>query len=139
MVLIIDFCTGLRQLVGQMAKKNPTKKPRTINQQFASLERIVRTGFRQTDQRFNLVGLEFRALRKETDRRFNLVGLEFRALRKEMNEKFAVVEDRIDRLATHVDGFMKLHETLDIELTVMKQQMSRIEERLKRVEAAQAS
>jgi phosphoglycerate-specific signal transduction histidine kinase len=118
---IIDFCTGLGQLVGQMAKKNPTKKPRTINQQFASLERIVRTGFRQTD------------------RRFNLVGLEFRALRKEMNEKFAVVEDRIDRLATHVDGFMKLHETLDIELTVMKQQMSRIEERLKRVEAAQAS
>jgi len=34
---------------------------------------------------------------------------------------------------------MKLHETLDIELTVMKQQMSRIEERLKRLEAVQAS
>jgi len=67
------------------------------------------------------------------------VGLEFRALRKEMNEKFAVVEDRIDRLSTHVDGFMKLHETLDIELTVMKQQMNRFEERLKRLEAAQAS
>ena len=86
-----------------------------------------------------MVGLEFRTLRKETDRRFNLVGLEFRDLRKDMNEKFAVVEDRIDRLATHVDGFMKLHETLDIELTVMQQQMSGIEERLKRVEAAQAS
>jgi len=56
-----------------------------------------------------------------------------------MNQRFAVMEDRIDRLATHVDGFMKLHETLDIELTVIKQQMSRIEERLKRVEAAQAS
>jgi DNA-binding ferritin-like protein len=104
-----------------MAKKNPTKKPRTINQQFASLERIVRTGFRQTD------------------RRFNLVGLEFRALRKEMNEKFTVVEDRIDRLATHVDGFMKLHETLDIEVRVMKEQMNRFEERLKRIEAAQIS
>ena len=68
-----------------------------------------------------------------------MVGLEFRALRKEINEKFAVVEDRIDRLATHVDGFMKLHETLDIELTVIKQQMSRLEERLKRVETAQAT
>ena len=111
-----------------MAKKNPAKKPRTINQQFASLERLVRTGFRQTNRRF-----------AQVDKRFDLVGLEFRALRKEMNEKFAVVEDRIDRLATHVDGFMKLHETLDIELTVMKQQMSRIEERLKRLEAAQAS
>ena len=90
MVLIVDFCTGLRQLGEQMAKKSPTKKPRTINQQFASLEKIVRAGFRQTD------------------RRFNLVGLEFRALRKEMNAKFAVVENRVDRLATHVDGFMKL-------------------------------
>ncbi len=104
-----------------MAKKKPAKKTRTINQQFASLERIVRTGFRQTD------------------RRFNLVGLEFRALRKEMNEKFTVVEDRIDRLATHVDGFMKLHETLDIEVRVMKEQMNRFEERLTRIEAAQTS
>ncbi|MGH7770912.1 MAG: hypothetical protein ACREQA_01595 [Candidatus Binatia bacterium] len=42
-----------------------------------------------------------------------LVRFEFRGLRKEMNERFAVMEDRIDRLATHVDGFMKLHETLD--------------------------
>ena len=56
-----------------------------------------------------------------------------------MNEKFTVMEDRIDRLATHVDGFMKLHETLDIELRVMKEQMNRFEERLKRVETAQAS
>jgi len=136
-----------------MAKKNPTKKPRTINQQFASLERIVRTGFRQTDRRFRQVDGRFQQIDgrfrqidgrfrqidgrfrqidgrfrqidgkfRQIDRRFNIVGLEFRALRKEMNEKFAVVEDRIDRLATHVDGFMKLHETLDIELTVMKQQ-----------------
>ncbi|MBI2988257.1 MAG: hypothetical protein HYY45_15935 [Deltaproteobacteria bacterium] len=49
------------------------------------------------------------------------------------------MEDRIDRLATHVDGFMKLHETLDIEMRVIKAQMDRIEERLSRVEAAQAS
>ena len=49
------------------------------------------------------------------------------------------MEDRIDRLATHVDGFMRLHETLDIEMRVIKAQMDRIEERLSRVEAAQAS
>jgi hypothetical protein len=36
-----------------------------------------------------------------------LVRFEFRGLRKEMNERFAVMEDRIDRLATHVDGFIK--------------------------------
>jgi len=111
-----------------MAKTKPTKTTRTINQRFTSLERLVRTGFRQTDRRFTQI-----------DRRFNVVDLQFRDLRKEMNEKFAVVEDRIDRLATHVDGFMKLHETLDIELTVMKQQRSGFEERLKRLEASKAS
>ena len=111
-----------------MAKKNPAKKTRTINQRFTALERVVRTGFRQTDRRFGQI-----------DRRFNFVDLEFRNLRKEMNERFTLMEDRIDRLATHVDGFMKLHETLDIEVRVMKEQMKRIEERLERVEAAQAS
>jgi CO dehydrogenase/acetyl-CoA synthase beta subunit len=54
-----------------------------------------------------------------------------------MNERFAIMEDRIDRLATHIDGFMKLHETLDLEMKVMKEQMNRFEQRLSRVEAAQ--
>jgi len=52
-----------------------------------------------------------------------------------MNQRFEVVEDRIDRLATHVDGFMKLHETLDIEVRVMKEQMRRLEERVDHLEA----
>jgi len=90
-----------------MARKSSANKPRTINQRFTALEKLVR--------------------------------FEFRSLRKEMNEGFTVMEDRIDRLATHVDGFMKLHETLDVELRVMKEQMNRFEERLKRVETAQAS
>jgi hypothetical protein len=125
-----------------MAKKKSAKKPRTINQQLTSLEKLVRSGFRQTDARFRQVDTRFGQIDarfRQVDRHFGLVHLEFRDLRKEMNQRFAVMEDRIDRLATHVDGFMKLHETLDIELTVIKQQMSRIEERLKRVEAAQAS
>ena len=111
-----------------MAKKKSAKKPRTINQQFTSLEKLIRSGFQQTDARF-----------RQVDRQFGLVHLEFRDLRKEMNERFAVMEDRIDRLATHVDGFMKLHETMDFELRVMKEQMNRFEERLKRIEVAQTS
>jgi hypothetical protein len=111
-----------------MAKKKLAKKTRTINQRFTALERLVRTGFQHTDARF-----------RQVDRRLGLVQLDIRNLRKEMNERFVVMEDRIDRLATHVDGFMKLHETLDIEMRVMKEQMKRFEERLGRVEAAQAS
>lgn len=34
------------------------------------------------------------------------------------------------------DGFVKLHETLDIELKVMKEQMKRLEERVDHLEAA---
>lgn len=36
------------------------------------------------------------------------------------------MESRLERLCNHVDGFMKLHETFDIELKVMKQQMTRL-------------
>ncbi|MGH7812022.1 MAG: hypothetical protein ACREP5_17230 [Candidatus Binatia bacterium] len=68
-----------------------------------------------------------------------LVRFEFRGLHKQMDERFTVMEDRIDRIASHVDGFMKLHETLDIEVRVMKEQMNRFEERLKRIELAQTS
>jgi len=88
----------------------------------------VDTRFRQVDARFTRI-----------DRRFTNIHLEFRNLRKEMNEGFAAVNERIDRLATHVDGFMKLHETLDIEVRVMKEQMNRFEERLTRLEAGRAS
>ena len=139
-----------------MAKKKSAKKPRTINQQLTSLEKLIRSGFQQTDARFRQADTRFGQIDKrfgqidkrfdqidarfrQVDRQFRLVHLEFRGLRKEMNERFAVMEDRIDRLATHVDGFMKLHETMDFELRVMKEQMNRFEERLKRIEVAQAS
>ena len=125
-----------------MAKKNPKRQPPTIGQRFASLERLVRAGFRQVDTRFGQVDARFRqvdARFTRIDRRFTNIHLEFRNLRKEMNEGFAAVNERIDRLATHVDGFMKLHETLDIEVRVMKEQMNRFEERLTRLEAGRAS
>jgi len=125
-----------------MAQKNPAKKSRTVNQQLTSLERLVRSGFGRTDVRFRQVDARFQQIDtrfRQVDRRLGLVQLDIRNLRKEMNERFAVMEDRIDRLATHVDGFMKLHETLDIEVRVMKEQMKRFEERLERVEAAQRS
>jgi len=120
-----------------MVKKKPAKKTRTIDQRFTTVERLLRTGFQRTDARFQQIdrGLARNDRRIEQidrrlaqiyrrfeqidgrfvqiDRRFDVVDLNFRVLRKEMNERFAGVEDRIDRLATHVDGFMKLHETLD--------------------------
>ena len=114
--------------MGHMSKTRPAKV-RTTNQQLTSLQRLVQVGFRRTDAKFRGIDVRIQRL----DAKFSL---EFRNLRKEMNQRFEVVEDRIDRLATHVDGFMKLHETLDIEVRVMKEQMRRLEERVDHLEAA---
>ena len=111
-----------------MAKKRSQKKVATVNQRLAAIERLVRAGSVDTKLGF-----------QQTNRRIDAVNLDLREFRKEVNQRFAEVEDRIDRLATHVDGFMKLHETLDIEMRVMKEQMNRMEERLTRLEAGRAT
>ena len=38
---------------------------------------------------------------------------------KDMQEGFARMENRLELVYNHVDGFMKLHETLDIEFRVI--------------------
>ena len=54
---------------------------------------------------------------------------------QDMQEGFARMETRLEQVYNHVDGFMKLHETLDIEFRVIKEQMRRLEERMERLEA----
>ena len=76
-----------------MAKKIPSKKPRSINQRFTALERLVRTGFQRTDARF-----------RQVDRRLGLVQLDIRGLRKEINERFTVMMDRIEERLSRVEA-----------------------------------
>ncbi len=52
----------------------------------------------------------------------------------QMESRFAHMESRFDQIYNHVDGFMKLHETLDIEFRVIKEQMRRLEERVEHLE-----
>ena len=80
--------------------------------------------FDQVDQRF-----------EQSDRRQSVLEFEVGELKRQISEQGATLELRIDRLANHVDGFMKLHETLDIEFKVLKEQMNRVETRLDRLEA----
>ena len=90
-----------------MAKKGSRKKVATTNQRLAAIERIVRASAVDTKLGF-----------QQTNRRIDAVNFDLKEFRQEVNQRFAEVEDRIDRLATHVDGFMKLHETIDIEMRV---------------------
>ena len=53
----------------------------------------------------------------------------------QMESLFAHMESRFDQIYNHIDGFMKLHETLDIEFRVIKDQMRRLEMRVEQLEA----
>ena len=53
-----------------------------------------------------------------------------------MDTRFGQMETRLDQIYNHIDGFVKLHETLDIEFKVMKEQMKRLEDRVARLEAS---
>ena len=52
-----------------------------------------------------------------------------------VESRFAHMDSRFDQIYNHIDGFMKLHETLDIEFRVIKEQMRRLEERVEHLEA----
>ena len=58
------------------------------------------------------------------------------AIINELRDGFARVENRLDQIYNHIDGFIKLHEALDIEFKVIKEQMRRLEERVEHLEAA---
>src|SRR3989338_4237480 len=53
----------------------------------------------------------------------------------QMENRFAHMDSRFDQIYNHIDGFMKLHETLDIEFRVIKEQMRRLEDRVEHLEA----
>ena len=57
-------------------------------------------------------------------------------LKAELNGLREEVRTGFDQMYRHIDGFTKLHETLDIEMKVMKEQMKRLEERVKILEAS---
>ncbi len=54
----------------------------------------------------------------------------------QMESRFAHMESRFDQIYNHIDGFMKLHETLDIEFRVIKEQVRRLEERVEHLEGS---
>lgn len=45
-----------------------------------------------------------------------------------------VFEQKHSEVIGHIDGFVKLHQTLDIELVALRDKYNRLEERLARVE-----
>ena len=69
-----------------------------------------------------------------------LVRSEIRINNQETQNRLTQLHDEMrtgfDQLYRHIDGFVKLHETLDIEMKVLKEQMNRLENRVQRLEAS---
>jgi predicted nucleic acid-binding Zn-ribbon protein len=78
----------------------------------ATIIRSMRDGFSQMDGRF-----------ADVEGRF-----------AHMESRFDHMDSRFDQIYNHIDGFMKLHETLDIEFRVIKEQMRRLEQRVEQLE-----
>ena len=64
------------------------------------------------------------------------VKLGHQELHTELNDLRDEMRTGFDQIYRHIDGFVKLHETLDIEMKVLTEQMKRLEERVERLEAS---
>ena len=73
--------------------------------------------------------------RKSIESRLTTVERGIKSLQGSMGDGFSQMESRLDQIYNHIDGFMKLHETLDIEFRVMKEQVRRLEMRVEQLEA----
>jgi len=104
-----------------MVKKPAQKKSPNLSNRLDTIEQLVRSGFRRVEQRIDILDLDLRDFKSE------------------VNQRFAIVDERFNMLANHIDGFIKLHETLDIEFKVIKEPMTRMEARLKALETARST
>jgi hypothetical protein len=68
-----------------------------------------------------------RPARKTVDSRLTVVERGIKSLQatmqdgfSQMESRFVHIENRLDQICNHVDGFIKLHETLDIEFRLSR-------------------
>jgi len=94
-----------------------------IKQEFEKLTSIIQQGLKKHDD-------EIENLAVMTQRGFD-------EAKEETSKKFAKTDERIDRLYTNVDGFIHMHQKLDLELTALRGYYKRLEERLEKLETAQ--
>ena len=89
----------------------------------ATITKEMRAGFAQMESRFTQIEGQMEGRFANVEGRFaNVEG------------RFDHMESRFDQIYNHIDGFMKLHETLDIEFRVIKEQMRRLEQRVEQLE-----
>jgi septation ring formation regulator EzrA len=98
-----------------------------------SFAKIVKEGFDSVDE-------QFKTFRKDVDERFDTIDERFKGIDErfdvqtsvtnerfaEVREEFKNVNERIDGLYTKIDGFIALHQKLDVELVAMRDKYNRV-------------
>lgn len=106
-------------------------KPITLER----LARMIKRGFDDTPTKKDLKYLATKEDLAQV-RQAMATKQEFGLLRQEMKTGFKKVNQRIDKLYILIDGFVRLHEKLDLELTSLKAQVERLEGRIAQLETS---
>ena len=80
-----------------------------------SFAKIVKVGFDAVDEQISGVQAQVSGIQAQMSNGFD-----------ETNRRIDATNERIDTLATNVDGFVKLHQTLDIELVALRDKYNRL-------------
>lgn len=95
-----------------MAKKSAQKKSPKMADRLDTIERLVRSGFRRVDRRFDGIEQRLDGIGKRLDRveqRMDILEIGQRDLKSDFDAKFAILDERINVLTNRVDGFIKRH------------------------------
>ncbi|MDP3985547.1 MAG: hypothetical protein Q8P82_02170 [bacterium] len=94
----------------------------------------INTFATHVDQKFEKIDQKF----EKIDQRFDIFDQRFTSFEQTTNKQFAEVNGRIDKLYTAIDGFIQLHQKLEIELVALRAKYDRLEERLSKLEMQRA-
>lgn len=112
-----------------------------MSQEFAELKLMLNEHFTFLEGRFAAIDRRFEKIDERferIDRRFDLVDMRFSELDGKIDEVDRRLTSRIDALTASMDGFIKLHQTLDVELASNRAKTDRLESRIERLEARTA-
>ena len=108
------------------------------------LARMVAQGFAHVEERFKKVDEQFARIDarfEKVDEQFARIDDRFREAQYEVRElgrRMDQQKERIDSLYDHVDGFITLHQKLDLELAALRSKYNRLDERMMRIESRPA-
>ncbi|KKU09158.1 MAG: hypothetical protein UX09_C0002G0001 [Candidatus Uhrbacteria bacterium GW2011_GWE2_45_35] len=103
-----------------------------IKQEFENLTSLFQQGFKKHDEDIENLSVMVQQGFEEVNQKFAIVDIKL----EETNQKIDQTTEKISQLYINVDGFIHMHQRLDLELTAMRGYYQRLEERIAKLETA---